>query len=444
VLHFLDFQVMGGHLRTAAAIDQRDGARPEAERRPGGVHGGVAAADHHHPAGDGVDLTVVGLFQEADPGQDPLRILTRNVHQGGPPGAHPQKNSFVSLVEQRFKLEVASQPLAGFQFDAQLENRFDLVIQNILGESIFRYAVAEPAAGLGLRLEHHHPMSFERQVVGGRHAGGSAAHDGDAPPRRFLARRGEGMVARAVQIGGVPLEVIHPHRLVGKVAATFAFAGPGADAPADGREGVGFLDQGHRFGISAHRHQGDVALDVDAGRAGQLTGTQAVGEVVRHDKLESRFARLAQLGGVGFDHHLVRDLGGATGHIPPGAGHLHHADETGRERRQPRVVAQRGDGDAQRLGDFQNGQRAVGQHFPAVDGHFNLGHETLLRLWIRNAGGAQSACTAAKLQRRRHSPQRMQAAWSITCTCFRSPLMQWTGQFFAHTVQPVHLSAMML
>ena len=50
---------------------------------------------------------------------------------------------------------------------------------------------------------------------------------------------------------------------------------------------------------------------------------------------------------------------------------------------------------------------------------------------------------ASNRKTERHIPHLMQAAWSITCSCLRSPAMQFTGQLLAQAMQPVHLSSRM-
>jgi hypothetical protein len=52
--------------------------------------------------------------------------------------------------------------------------------------------------------------------------------------------------------------------------------------------------------------------------------------------------------------------------------------------------------------------------------------------------------TAPNLQLSKHAPHLMHFDWSISWGCLRSPAMQFTGHFRAHTVQPMHFSAVMV
>jgi hypothetical protein len=49
--------------------------------------------------------------------------------------------------------------------------------------------------------------------------------------------------------------------------------------------------------------------------------------------------------------------------------------------------------------------------------------------------------TASNLQSSRQDPHFVQISELMTWTCFFSPRMATTGQFFAQTMQPVHFSA---
>ncbi len=183
-----------------------------------------------------------------------------------------------------------------------------------------------------------------REVVGRREARRPGADHRDLACR-WAARSAAGRRRRAqIEVGDVALDVVDADRLVEHApAAALDLAGAGADAAADRRQRVGVLDELDRVLVLADRRQGDVALDVDPGRAGELAGARCSRRsgstaAARAPPCASGAPRASRS-----RPPCPRHLRGAGGHERPGALHLDHADEARGERLELRVVAQRRD-----------------------------------------------------------------------------------------------------
>ena len=85
-------------------------------------------------------------------------------------------------------------------------------------------------------------------------------------------RPGERGLLREFEVGGVALEPADRDRVVDLAAAARRLAGVRADPAADARQRVALADEGERLAVAPLRDQRDVALRVDADRAGRAAG----------------------------------------------------------------------------------------------------------------------------------------------------------------------------
>ena len=174
-----------------------------------------------------------------------------------------------------------------------------------------------------------------------------------------------------------------------------------------------------------------------AGEVGELAAAgagarQAVLRMAGDEELEDRPPRLEHARRVRGDDHAVGGLQGATGLKPRSAGDLDHAEPTrGRRRGRPVERAQVRDLDAGPAGDLQDGLARRGLDLCAVDGDLHDGS---------SQATARTACLG---QLSAQAPQPVQRSTTMTWGCFRLPTTAPLGQFFAHTVQPVHWSGSM-
>ena len=148
--------------------------------------------------------------------------------------------------------------------------------------------------------------------------------------------------------------------------------GAGTDAAEDGRERQRALQDARRLLPVAERVLLQVARDVDAGRALELAGRQAVRVVVAEDELEHHAAVLDDALGVGGDDHPLLDLRPAADRRVVAALDLDRADAAGAVGGELRLVAQRRDLDAQDAAGLEDRLAVLDLELPAVDGDADL------------------------------------------------------------------------
>ncbi len=250
--------------------------------------------------------------------------------------------------------------------------------------------------GVGQRLEDLDGVALEPRVEGAGEAGRAGADDGDR-----LAAVGLGL-DRQQQLAGLLLvqalvghEAVQPadrDRVLDELAAAGAFAGPRADAAEDGRERQILAQLAHAGLVVAVGDGVEELRDLDVRRAGVAAGRRAERVVVGQQQLEVEVAHLAHLLGVGEHDHAVGGGRRAARHGLARALDLDHADAAGGRGRQPRLVAERGDVDAEALGRFEDRLAAVAGHLLAVDGQGDLGDARCAR-----AGGLPGAGGGGRL-----------------------------------------------
>ena len=175
--------------------------------------------------------------------------------------------------EQLLERDVPPDADAGADLDAHRGEEPDLVVDDRARQPVLRDAAAQQAAGERLRLEDGHAIAEAAQLVGGREPGGPGADDRD-PLGALDGRRrpGERRLLRELEVGGVALEPADRDRLVDLAAAARGLAGVRADPAADAGERVALAHEGERLAVAPLRDQRDVALRVDADRAGRAAG----------------------------------------------------------------------------------------------------------------------------------------------------------------------------
>ena len=170
----------------------------------------------------------------------------------------------VVLSPQLLKLDILTHIHLGVDGDAQGEDGVDLLVQLFPGEAVAGDTVAQHPAQLAALLVHVHLVAHEGQVVGGGEAAGTAADDGHP-----LARGGGAQGLRHIpgRVHGVALQPADVHGIVDHVPAAAGLAGVLAYVGAGHREGVVLADEADGVLAAAGADEGDIAGDVDAGRA---------------------------------------------------------------------------------------------------------------------------------------------------------------------------------
>ena len=221
----------------------------------------------------------------------------------------------VELVAQR--REVAHGRLEA-HVDAAVQDPLDLGVEALARQAVARDAVAQHAAEVLARLEDRDLVAHDREVVGAREAGRTAAHDGDALAGRL------GHVRAVVALHVVDreaLEAADVHGVVHHAAAAVHLAGVLAHVAADERQRVVLADEAHGLGELAGLDQRDVAGDVDACRAArharhELALLEAAGagpHVVLEVVAKAQHGLERHLAGLVADGAVAREVDGTRG-----------------------------------------------------------------------------------------------------------------------------------
>ena len=267
----------GRDLVGAAAIDHRhllDAG--QATDGAAGVHGDVAAADHHDMRRQDRPFAAVDAVEEAHAVHDAGEIVAGHAEVLAGRGADRQQHGVVALGEVGEADAVAAERGFEMQRDAgaALQDAGDVLFDHRGGQAEVGDAPERHAAGLRLGLVEVDGVTGERDVLRRRQAGGAGADD------RHALRLGDGhrrqFETRAEGIEHPALQRADGDRAVGGGAAAGGFAGRVADAAADRRERIGGGDRLEGGVLVALPDQADVGGDVGADRAGDLTGRRLV------------------------------------------------------------------------------------------------------------------------------------------------------------------------
>ena len=108
VLGCVDFFGVGRHFLARTAIEDGDLVHAQAERGPGRVDGGVAAADDHHVLAQFGWLAAGHMIEKFDAAQDAFQLFAFKAEFVAGPGADAQKDGVKTFLFQIFEGEVAS------------------------------------------------------------------------------------------------------------------------------------------------------------------------------------------------------------------------------------------------------------------------------------------------------------------------------------------------
>ena len=265
---------VGGELGLTAAVEHVRLVRAEAHCAAADVHGHVAAADDGAALAEGRVMAEVHGTQEVHAAVDARELLARDAELGRLLRADGDIEALVALRAQLLDGDVLADFDAAFEFNAHLAQDVDLGVEHVLFQAEARDAEREHAAGHRIAVEHGHGVALVGEVVGAAHARGAGADDGDllrvraadlVEQLRHVAR---GFVQ--VMVGDEALDLVDGDGLVHAAAGALGLAALVADAAADGRERVFFLDELERVRVAALRGELQVALHGNVRGAGGL------------------------------------------------------------------------------------------------------------------------------------------------------------------------------
>ncbi len=160
----------GGHDGLSLQTGYVYACSTQAHGRPGAVVGDVSTAENHDTSFNLDGITLAGDLEEVGITDDAGKVMALHRENGTIKGTHSHKNR---VVAREKRLDVV-QALAAAQLDAGLlvralrnfEDSRNLVIEDLVGQSVGGNAVAELAAGALLGLEDSNRMALLGKVVG--------------------------------------------------------------------------------------------------------------------------------------------------------------------------------------------------------------------------------------------------------------------------------------
>ena len=157
LFHLFDFAGDSRHLSTGTTVDNSYFLNPEASGNASSISSSVATTDDCHLRAQPHLHSGIDLLQEIQHVEDSRAILAGNSHLLAVPGAGAQKDSFIPLFEEFIK------PLDGgvrLDFHPHLLYVANVAAQHLLGQSVFRNAIAQQPSRLRGSLEYCNGVSL--------------------------------------------------------------------------------------------------------------------------------------------------------------------------------------------------------------------------------------------------------------------------------------------
>jgi len=244
-------------LHLGAAVHDVRLLRAKADRTAHGVHRGVAGADDGRPPrppdrrvvfGERVRVHQVDARQELVGRVDALEVFAGDIHEDRRARAGADEDCRVAkLVDELVDGDRLADNHVPHELHAERLEVLDVLIDDLLRQTVLRYPVAEDATERVQRLEDRHRVAELREVAGRREAGRAGADDRDLLVTPDLARGGFAPAAvRALPVGDETLKPADADRILmgGKHATRLALVLDRADAAADRGQQVTATDRG--------------------------------------------------------------------------------------------------------------------------------------------------------------------------------------------------------
>ena len=264
----VDLLAAGGHFRFAPSVDDISLLGAEALGAAGGVHGHIAAADNggafpHFNGGIGMRKVIsfhqIGAGQKLIGAVYAVEVFSGDLHEIGQTGTAADVDGVETVIGlQLIQRQHFADDHIALDVHALIFQGFDLFFHQLFGEAELGDAVDQHAAGLVESFKDRHLIAQLDEISGHGETAGAAADDGDffAVGFRFFRR---GFSPGHGVIGTEPLQTADGHRLAlfASDALSFALAFLRADTAADGRQGVGIVNDLIGFIEVAFLHLGD-------------------------------------------------------------------------------------------------------------------------------------------------------------------------------------------
>ena len=183
----------------------------------------------------------------------------------------------VVLVDELMEWDICTDRDTAMESDAECDDLLDLLLDEVAGESKFRNALVEHAAGFGVFFVDGDGVPEQSEFAGSGESGHAGADDSDALLRGGEVRlEDDGVGWRFVS--GAAFGGTYSHRFAEAFVAVAAggFAGAGADTAKDaGKDVVAQVNAIRIFG-AFFGDGGEVARNIGTGGTGFLTGDVAV------------------------------------------------------------------------------------------------------------------------------------------------------------------------
>ena len=280
---FFDLLVRGGHGGAVAAVNDRN-VRAEPDGGAGYIDGNIAAADDGNGLADLRRFAEIDRAQEIDAGHNARQLFADAAELRAAGRADGEIERLEALGAQRVERNVRSDGDAGLELHAQIAENVDFGADNVLFQPEGGDAQREHAAEFLFLLEYGHGIPLEREVVGAGKPCGAGADDGNL----FLIGLAglvdhfgnEAVFGLQILLGNEFFDIVDGNGRIDAPAGAGVLARFVADAAADGREGVLFLDELESLGIAALRGELYVALHRNMRRTLRLARRGAGGHGV--------------------------------------------------------------------------------------------------------------------------------------------------------------------
>ncbi len=162
-------------------------------------------------------------------------------------------------------------PRAGGDLDTESRDIADVLVDDLFGQAINRYCLAEESAGLWRCFQDLHAVPRTRQLPGSCQSGGAGPHDGHAFAVRLRDRDAGTVDLAIVQFRNKSLQPTDGESPLQITACAIALAGGVAGAPERPDERRRVENQLKGFLELPASDERDVAVGLDPGRAGVRT-----------------------------------------------------------------------------------------------------------------------------------------------------------------------------
>ncbi len=221
------------------------------------IHGHVTCPDDDHTTAELGSLAHAHVPKEDRIDVDPLQIYPGNGQENAFMGADRDEHRVEALAEQVVEMfHGAVQP----EVHAEVHDVGDLPLYDLRGQPVLGHAYPQHAACHGQTLKDGDRVPQAHQIAGSSQAAGARADDGDTLLLRSLNRCDRLPGPLVDLVGDEALEGADVDGLIQEPAVARVFAPMVADAAADARKGVVFLDHAKGVVVAPLPYEGDVAL----------------------------------------------------------------------------------------------------------------------------------------------------------------------------------------